>query len=381
MINRSYLNPDDDDLQDLTNDRSPYTSVSTNEPLIDPNAITPPDEEESDVDRDPASMPPMNPVMQMISSRNNLDPNLRQFDEREAQLERNLASQNQANFYANIGHAAQRAAQGSNTPGMDESFYTNLQNQNKDILKTRETSQTRRQLIMEAIQKRNQRALEKSEAKAFQDKKFAADQKNKDEDQAIQREANAIRRIQAAQGVGTRNDAREQARIDKQEVAGRLSEKQLGEVQDFDRSIKSMESIISQLGNKDNWVGSVDGNWPKAISNAEHVAWRAQVGRLADQYRHLITGAGAGNQELAKLEGRLPTPTDYYDNFIAKAKNYIDTVKQERESFLNNMRLNGRNTAPFEGQSSHSSQKPVTRINPKNGKTLRMVDGRWWEDD
>lgn len=109
--------------------------------------------------------------------------------------------------------------------------------------------------------------------------------------------------------------------------------KQEDKVIQFDTAIASMRSVLNKLGDNSNWVGAVDGR--VATLNPEESAFRSELGQMNDAYRHMITGAGAGNKELAKLESRMPSEKDLsLKIFKAKALDYIDKVEREKAIYM-----------------------------------------------
>lgn len=133
----------------------------------------------------------------------------------------------------------------------------------------------------------------------------------------------------------------------KKEEKAKLSDKQLEQVDQFDQSIEKMQSALDALGDNASWTGPVDGNIPDFLTPSDQVAFRSAVGRMTDAYRHLITGAGAGNKELEKLESRLPSATDTFANFQAKAKDFIKEVQNSKNKKLENFQKQGKNVSAF----------------------------------
>lgn len=169
-----------------------------------------------------------------------------------------------------------------------------------------------------------------------------------------------------ADAASERNNAREQAARDKKEEKAKLSDAQLKDVQDFDDTINKAQSALAQLSDHSNWTGTIDGRVPDALVGSDQVAWRSAVGRMSDAYRKLITGAGASNQELARLEGRLPQPTDTFEDFKAKAKNLIQETQKAKQSHLKNLEYNGKNVTPFRDD-------PITTSSSSSGSFPRQV--------
>ena len=123
------------------------------------------------------------------------------------------------------------------------------------------------------------------------------------------------------------------------------------------------------LGDKSDWVGSVDARIPDLLIGSDQVAFRSAVGRMSDAYRKLITGAGASNLEIQKLESRLPQPTDTFANFQSKAKSFIKEVERARTQHLSNLQKVGKNVEPFKSTEVAAPSNEVERKDPKSGKT------------
>ena len=158
----------------------------------------------------------------------------------------------------------------------------------------------------------------------------------------------------------------------RKEQAARLSDKQVESVNEFDDSLNKMQDALSQLGNKTEWVGSVDARIPDMFVGNDQVAFRSAVGRMEDAYRKLITGAGASNKELSRLASRLPSTTDTYKDFVSKAKNFVSEVQKAKSTHLSNFEKQGKNVEAWK-----VPQAPETKI--VNGKTYIKVHGGWQE--
>lgn len=142
-------------------------------------------------------------------------------------------------------------------------------------------------------------------------------------------------------------EAKKEAKEDKLAKEMRLTDKQISSVNEFDKTIEQAKSALSLLGNKSEWTGPVDAKIPDLLVGPEQVAWRSAIGRMSDAYRQLITGAGASNLELAKLESRLPQPSDSLANFQAKAKELIKETEKAKSGYLSNLSKAGKNVKEF----------------------------------
>lgn len=171
---------------------------------------------------------------------------------------------------------------------------------------------------------------------------------------------------------------------DKKEKDARLSDKQTASVTEFDDSVDKMQNAIGLLGNKSSWVGQVDGRIPDMLVGSDQAAFRAAVGRMKDAYRKLVTGAGASNLEIARLESRIPSETDTYKNFMAKANEFIKEVKKAKSTYLNNYEKQGKNVKNFREGDDPGNQKSTTSNSTPNekvigGKRYKKVEGGWEE--
>lgn len=333
MPNRSFYDPNDETDED---DSLPYQSVSNRPPLED-TGDSPPATPLS-----PVSAP--DPIVKEFLSKRmatskpptglDADPLMQQYQKDQSDLEDYRRTKLQADNTANLGESFSHLALGANAP-QENKVFKNIQTQNQELLGSKEKDLDRRRKVMEAIESRKAReALESGRR----------------DDRNIQRE-----QIQAT---------RDLSRQDRKDREAKLSEKQSTEIQDFDDSLATMKSVMGQLGQHSDWTGPVDGRLPDAIVGADQVAFRSELGRMVDKYRKLITGAGASNQELKKLEGRLPQPTDTYANFVSKANNFMKEVERGRGSFVKNLSAQGKNTKPFESglQSEVNAQKSSEKV-------------------
>ncbi len=336
MANRDYLN-----IEDELDDQLPYSSITDRSPLEDVSLGGLIPEQEG-----MPAVPPPNHVRDVIKQRTmgspppiepQVDPLMKEFETRQADLDQYRQSKLQSDSLSNFAQAASQAAMGSNTPKSDDALYTHIQKQGSDLLKGNEEDLDRRQKMINAIEARNLRV---------------------DTEEGRREDRNLLRK-----SIESRKD---QARTDKVAAAAKVTDKQADEVQDFDKSIGTMQSVLDQLGKNSEWTGMVDGRVPDAMIGADQVNFRAELGRMVDLYRKLITGAGASNQELKKLEGRLPQPTDTYANFVSKGQGFINAVKKEREGFIKNLQARGKDTGNFAA--------PKGKIKVTDGKDTFTID-------
>lgn len=187
------------------------------------------------------------------------------------------------------------------------------------------------------------------------ERKFEAEQRAKDR----------------AQLEGLKREERDLARSEKKQLQSRLSDKQVESINEYDDSLNKMQAALDSLGKNTGWVGPSDGRIPDVLVSDEQVAFRSAVGRMQDAYRKLITGAGASNLELQRLESRLPKPTDTYSNFQAKAKAFIKEIEKAKQQRLTNYAKQGKDVSGFTAEESESESKQL-QPTPSSGKIKVM---------
>lgn len=148
------------------------------------------------------------------------------------------------------------------------------------------------------------------------------------------------------------------------------SEKHLEELKQYDDAITSLEDMLASK--KKNYVGAVDGIMPEWTVDGDEAAFRSKVGRYSDAYRKLITGAGASNMELKRLEGRLPGITDTEENFAAKAQEILKEQKRARNRYLDGLEKIGKNVSDFRGPKEKTVVK--TQTNKLTGEKRLVYD-------
>jgi len=332
----SYL----DDLEDDEN--SPYDSVSANPPLQPVGLAAVPQV---------ASQP--DPIVKQFLMQQNAtpkttsladDPIMQQYFKDKSNIDELRQAKMRADTQSNISQALSQLAQGTSTP-KDTGVFNKIAAQNQEMISEQDKDLARRQKVMESIGNRQASSA-----------RFAAQQ---DLSKAVREQTQANKDL---------------VRQDKKEKDAKISEKQAQEIQDFDDSIATTKSLLGQLGNHSDWTGPVDGRIPDFAVTPEQVNFRAELGRMVDKYRKLITGAGASNQELKKLESRLPQPTDNYANFVAKAKGFVNEVEGARSRYLKNLGAQGKNTKAFESGVSANQESGSGKVVVTNGQETLEID-------
>lgn len=168
---------------------------------------------------------------------------------------------------------------------------------------------------------------------------------------------------------------------EKREKAAKLADKQVGEINDFDNGISQIQAALDKLGKHSEWTGPLDAEVPDKFVGADQGVFRAAVGRAVDAYRKAVTGAAAGDKELAKIESRLPNPSDTYDKFVAKAQDFMREMRAAKGRYLDALTKQGKdveayrdvqsvdNEAPKQQKKSEGKQIVKKGYNPKTNQT------------
>lgn len=172
------------------------------------------------------------------------------------------------------------------------------------------------------------------------------------------------------------NSAREYdkqlARDERKARDAKPSDKQIESFTDIDNAVSDLDNIVSTLGKNSQWTGPVDGRIPNLLVGEDQNAWRSAVGKYKDAYRKAITGAGASNQEIARLESRLPSETDTFDTFRAKAAEAKKELNRKKEIMASNLEKGGKNVESFKSPKMVESPKSTVRMRDPKGN-IRLV--------
>lgn len=173
-----------------------------------------------------------------------------------------------------------------------------------------------------------------------------------------------------------RADAREARAAEKQLIReeklakeAKPSDKQIEAFTDIENAQSDLSNILGQLGKHSNWTGPVDGRIPALLVGEDQNAFRSAVGKYKDAYRKAVTGAGASNAEIARLESRLPSETDTFDTFRAKAAEAQKELNRRKDILASNLEKGGKNVERFKG-SSVASAGTVKMLDPKGNVRL-----------
>lgn len=164
------------------------------------------------------------------------------------------------------------------------------------------------------------------------------------------------------------------AREDKKERDGKPSDKQIEAFTDIDNAQSDLNNILAQLGPNSNWTGPVDGRVPDVLLGQDQNAWRSAVGKYKDAYRKAVTGAGASASEIARLETRLPSETDTFETFKAKAAEAQKELSRRKDILASNLQKGGKNIDKFKESRSAQTSPPSDTIRMRDPKgNIRLV--------
>lgn len=275
-------------------------------------------------------------------------------------------------FNANMGQAFQSFSRGSGTPQSNDALYANLNKQAVSSVDEAEDIIKRRQAVRDAIANKEfaKEKFEYQKAKDIEERNFKK--------QMIGVKADENRNIREERA------ASKQTVIDEKKAKeAKLSERQVDAITDLDTANSDLESLKEMLGKKSNYTGPVDALVPNFLVSGDEVAFRSAVGKYKDQYRKAITGAGAGPKEIAILETRLPSESDTYENFLAKATEANKELARHKRILLSNLSKQGKQVDQFQSPAevAYQDKKSSGLMNdavaapPKGPKVGTIEDG------
>ena len=180
----------------------------------------------------------------------------------------------------------------------------------------------------------------------------ALDRQERSKDRALQRESMMSNK--------------ELARQDKLDKEAKLSDKQVGQITEFDDALSSIDSIKRQKDDFD--TGPVSAAQSKlaglvGIDDSKKSAFKAQVQDDLARYIKSISGGAVSDEERAFLIQNLPTMSDNDETFKAKLDVVEKRLQRNRDNFLSNTEKSGKNVSQFKRESSSSYPKTVRKGN------------------
>jgi hypothetical protein len=133
-----------------------------------------------------------------------------------------------------------------------------------------------------------------------------------------------------------------------------LPAEQIDKITTVENGLMNMDELLNRVTKDPSLVGLnkklTDANWlqnPASRNDPQFASFKALVTENFDQYRKEITGAGASEGELAKLEASRPSATDSPSQFIAKVQNALQVGEDKRARALTNFGRAGYNMSNF----------------------------------
>jgi hypothetical protein len=114
-------------------------------------------------------------------------------------------------------------------------------------------------------------------------------------------------------------------------------DEQLGFGRDLLKRMESGEALIPGAS----FVGPMSGR-TDTVLNPDKAAFQADLGRFFDAYRQAVTGAGASEKEIERLETRMPQPTDTAGVFKRKMEYLLKYAQDKKNVQIKNWGLTGR---------------------------------------
>lgn len=117
----------------------------------------------------------------------------------------------------------------------------------------------------------------------------------------------------------------------------------INKINDVDKAINGAENILAEFNSNPDakdyvGPGNVMGIVPffKSLNDANFASFKAKIGQDFDQYRIAVTGAGAGKQEIDKLEGNRPNIKDTPEAFALKYKGILESLHRNKATYIQN---------------------------------------------
>lgn len=178
-------------------------------------------------------------------------------------------------------------------------------------------------------------------------------------------ERKAGRDFQAKENALNRAAQREALGLKQNPKMKQLTDKHVDEISAFDDDFAIGSSLVKELNQKPYLVGTAAGRIPgRGIVDPTFASFSQATQAWFDTYRKNITGAGASEGELAKLEQNRPTVKDSLTQFKAKVDRIIQVGQGIRQRKLKNLERAGRDVSRFDMESSGEMPAAVSETPP-----------------
>ncbi len=159
-----------------------------------------------------------------------------------------------------------------------------------------------------------------------------------------------------------------------------LSDKQVDFVSSLDDSFAIGNQLTKELEASPWLSGPAAGRIPgRGVVDPKFASFQQGTQAWFDEYRKNITGAGASESELVKLEQNRPTVKDSPSQFRAKALRIVEVGQGVRKRKLQNLERAGRDVRKFNVDSSDSSaQAPAAEEQAPAAAAPKQFDASRW---
>lgn len=154
-----------------------------------------------------------------------------------------------------------------------------------------------------------------------------------------------------------------------------LTDKHVDELASWDDDKTLGTSLLGELKQKPWLVGPAAGRVPgRGVVDPNFASFNQAVQTWFDGYRQKVTGAGASDQELQRLEGNRPTVKDSPSQFEAKVSRIIQVGQNARKRKLKTLEMSGRDVRRFmENDATATEQAADTAPAPDEKYNKYMI--------
>lgn len=152
-----------------------------------------------------------------------------------------------------------------------------------------------------------------------------------------------------AQGMNSLQLQMLKSQADKQ-AASKITADELGKLNAVDEQLNFGRDLLKRMQGGEaaipgaSFVGPFSGR-TDTVLNPEKAAFQADLGRFFDAYRQAVTGAGASEKEIERLETRMPQPTDTAGVFKRKMEYLLKYAEDKKNIQIKNWGLTGRDVS------------------------------------
>lgn len=194
----------------------------------------------------------------------------------------------------------------------------------------------------------------------------------KEETRVREREEDITRRTGERQEDITRKTAATER------AAGKISDKELKDIDNFDNQLRGLKSIAEERIDKDYSTGPIDQYVAKAgrmtgFQSGEEAEWRRRVKDQLNKHIRESTGAVMNKAEVPRLLGALPVEGDPEHIFDSKIAGVIKELEAMRATYMENREKAGKDMSAF-AMEPESTEESITYIVPGTGPESGPAD-------